>query len=203
MNIHELKMDLGGASSSINECSTIEICKICSIFCERILAYFVRVTLKDHPSERSYIHSSSILIKWYWSMLERIISNKTGMTPPKIRIHAITGLNMADQCNADIVLAFKTFFNLDESLIMQEMNGGDPILLIQLLTLTIDGCIEKLKERLHTHRETSLMSKCITKVHQVCENIQFITDAVLCQYKPFPERQTRLYVVQLKLEFIR
>jgi hypothetical protein len=203
MNIHNLRLDIGGASPSIEFCTSIEICKICSTFCGQILSHFVRVTLKNHSSERSQMQASNTLIKWYWSMLERIVAQKAGVTPPKVKIYAVTGLNMADQCDADVSLAFKTFFNLDKSLSLQEISSRDPVLLIQLLTIIVDGCTEKLKERLHTPRETVLMGKCIQKVHQACENMQSIINGVLQQHKPFPERQTRLYVTQLKIEFIK
>ena len=200
MTIHELQLDFHLHPNSLEKLTSAEVCQLCAFICDRILGHFKNVLLVPHQAEQAYAFSSNTMIQLHLEMLGKIIATKTGFEIPKVKIHSISGINVADDSHQEVASAFRTMFRMKSGATLQEISDEDPILLLQLLNIVFSSSIGHLKNHLHSPREIFIIEQCEHKLRQTCDSLYHMTNALLTRSKPFAEKRTRLYVIRIVLE---
>ena len=202
MKIHVLELNLHTQPQAMNALTTSTVCRVGSMFCNRILTQFNNVLLNNYQAEQSYIAKNSESLQMYWALLERLIIFKTGHAVPFIKTYSLYGIVAKDGDHHNVTLAFKTMFKLEGGLKLQEISNEDPLLLIQLLNMIFTSCLVNLKTRLFSPRERNLMNHCEVKFRQILDSLQYLTEALLIQNKPFIDKRNRLYMTQIIVETV-
>jgi hypothetical protein len=177
-----------------------EICKLCSLFSEQILACFTKVVMVDHPYELSQITKYNTLIQWYLGMLQRILSDAIRSNSSKVIVHKIVGINVERETCGHTVNIVRNSFKLETDLSLHSLSEVDPKILICILNIVINSGLNRLSNQLQSPRELTLVENCKER----SKHMLFVLDRAVRILPPdpgiFPNNSANIRSVYVKVE---